>query len=106
MRTLRIYSLKNFYIYHTAVLIIFMILSIASLVLIYLITGSWYLLATLIQSPFPQTPASGNTKSDLFSACFLSGSYVVVDERQAKSRVNEDHNTIFQVLKVMLAHSR
>ena len=43
MRTLRIYSLENFPICHTAMLTIVTMLSITALVLIYLITGSLYL---------------------------------------------------------------
>ena len=41
MRTVRIYSLNNFHIEHTAVFIIFIMLYITFLVLIYLITGSF-----------------------------------------------------------------
>ena len=65
MRTLRIYSLNNFPIYHTAVLIIF-IMYITSLVLIYLITGSLDLLTAFIQFLLPPPSASSNHKSDLF----------------------------------------
>ena len=43
MRTLRIYSLNNFHIQHTTVLIVFIMLYFTSLVLIYLIIGSLYL---------------------------------------------------------------
>ena len=41
-------------------------LYIASLVLIYLITGSLYLLTTFMSFPLPLPPTSGNHKSDLF----------------------------------------
>ena len=66
MRTLRIYSLYNFPMYHTAVLAIVIMLYITSLVLIYLITESLYLLTTFLQFPLPSFPAIGNHKSDLF----------------------------------------
>ena len=46
MRTLRIYSLNNFHVYFIALLTIVIILYITYLVLIYLITGSLYLLTT------------------------------------------------------------
>ena len=47
MRTLRIYSLNNFHLQHPALLITFIILYITPLVLIYLLTGSLYLLIAL-----------------------------------------------------------
>ena len=50
MRTLRIYSLNNFPIYHIAVLAIIIMLYITYLVLIYLITGN-VLLLTFLQFP-------------------------------------------------------
>ena len=50
MRTLRIYSIRNFPICHTAVLTIVITLYIIPLVLIYLITGSVYFLTTFLQS--------------------------------------------------------
>ena len=53
MRTLRIYSVNNFHIQHWAVLIIFIMLCIISLVLIYLIIGSLCLLTAFIQFLFP-----------------------------------------------------
>ena len=49
MRTFRTYSLINIQIYHTAVLTMVMMLYITSLVLIYLITVSWYLLTTSLE---------------------------------------------------------
>ena len=48
----------------------FVILYITSLVLIYLVTGSLYLLTTFILFP-PTPPHSGNHKSDLFSYEFV-----------------------------------
>ena len=63
MRTL---DLLNFHIKHTAVLIIFITLCITSLVLIYLIIGSLYLLIAFVQFPLSPPPGSGNHKSDLF----------------------------------------
>lgn len=56
MRTLRVYSLNNFQLYHTAVLTLLIMLYITSLVFIYLITGSLYLLTTFLQVPPPPTP--------------------------------------------------
>ena len=53
MRTLRIYIFNNFHILHTAVLIIFIMLHIISLILIYLISGSLYLLTAFTQFPLP-----------------------------------------------------
>ena len=44
MRTLRIYSLNNVQIYHTTVFAIVFMLQVISQVLIFLITGSLYLL--------------------------------------------------------------
>ena len=52
MRTLRVYSLNSFQLYHAAVLTLLIMLYITSLVFIYLITGSLYLLITFIQFPF------------------------------------------------------
>ena len=54
MRSLRISSVNNFPVYNTAVLAIVVVLYITSLVLIYLITGSLYLLTTFFQLPLPQ----------------------------------------------------
>ena len=48
MRTFIIYSLNNYTIYHTAVLTIVIMLYITFLVLIYLITGSVYLLSVVV----------------------------------------------------------
>ena len=48
MRTLKIYSLNNFHIQCTAVLIIFIMLYITFLALIYLITGNWYLFTAFV----------------------------------------------------------
>ena len=75
MRTLRIYSLNSCHILHPALFTIFIMLCITALVLIYLITGSLYLLTTFIQFPLPPPPASGNHKPDLFFyefVCFWS----------------------------------
>ena len=73
MRTLRIYLL-NFHTQHTAVLIIFTKLYIPSLVLMYHIIGSLYLLTHL--PPFLSPPTLPcNHKSDLFFyefVCFPS----------------------------------
>ena len=56
---------------HT-MLIIFLVLYIASLVLVYVITGSLYLSAAFIQSHYPSNPSSGNHKPNLFfPLCFL-----------------------------------
>ena len=65
MRTLRIDSL-NFHVKHTAVLTVVSMLCIMSLVLIYLITGSLYILTTFIQFPHYSPPPHHNHKSDLF----------------------------------------
>ena len=51
MRFLRNYSLNDFHIWHTAVLIIFIMLYITFLLLIYLMTGILYLLTAFIQPP-------------------------------------------------------
>ena len=68
MKTLRIYSLNNFDIEHTAMLIIFIMLYIAPLVTvnIYLITESLFLLTTFTQLPLSPPLTSGNHESDLF----------------------------------------
>lgn len=66
MRILCIYSLYNFPTYHIAVLVIVTILHIPSLVLLYLITGSLYVLITFLQFPFPTSLASSNHESDFF----------------------------------------
>lgn len=50
MRTVRIHSLSNFHTYHTAVLTI-VILYHTSPVLIFLVTGTLYILTTFIQFP-------------------------------------------------------
>ena len=74
MRTPRISSLMFLsYVIYKRVLIIFIMLHIASLVLIYLKTGSLCLLTAFIQFPCPLPADSGNQKSDLFlyeSVCF------------------------------------
>ena len=51
-----IYSFNNFLIYHIAVLATVIMLFITSPVLIYLITGSMYLLTTFLQLPPPLLP--------------------------------------------------
>ena len=66
MTTLRIYSLNSFPIYHTAVVPIAIMLYITSLGLMYLITGSLYLLTTFIKFSLSPTPAASNHKSNLF----------------------------------------
>ena len=53
MRTFVIYSLSNFQIYHTTVLIIVIILYITLLPLIYLTTGSLYVLTIFIYFTHP-----------------------------------------------------
>ena len=65
IRTHRITS-PNFSVYHTALLAIVIMLFIASLVLIYLITGGLYLLTTFLQFRVSPPLASGSHKSDLF----------------------------------------
>ena len=71
MRTLRIDSL-NFHIYHIAVLIIFIMLYITSLIFIYLIPRSLYLLTAFIRFHLPPPPAFGSQKSDLsFYVCLF-----------------------------------
>ena len=52
MRTLRIYSLNNLPVYHTTLTIV-ILLYIISLVLLYLIIGSLYLLTSFLLSPLP-----------------------------------------------------
>ena len=49
MITLRIYSLNNLHVGHTEMLIMFIMLYIIPLALLYLITGSLYLLTAFIQ---------------------------------------------------------
>ena len=71
MRTLRSYSLNNFPIYHTVVLLIVITLYITALVLVYLITGSIYLLTTFFQFPLPPRTASSNHKTNLFFCEFV-----------------------------------
>ena len=71
MSTFRIYSL-NFCIYHSAVLIIFIMLYIIPLVLIYLTMGNFYLLITFFHFTLPLLPASGNHESGLFFHGFVS----------------------------------
>lgn len=70
MQAFIIYSLGNFHIYLTTVLTIVLNLHITSAGLIYLITGRWYLLSTLIQFPLPSLSPSDNHKSDLFFSEF------------------------------------
>lgn len=55
MKPLRIYSLNNIPIYHTAVLAIGIMLYITTLVLTYLTTASLYLLTTFLQFPLSLT---------------------------------------------------
>ena len=73
MKTLRIYPFSTFPIYHTAVLII-VILYVISLVLIYHISGSLYLLM-ISNSFFPPPSTAGYHKSNLlfceFGFCFV-----------------------------------
>ena len=80
MRTLRIYSLTNFSIYHTAVLTIVVMLYIPSLVLIYLTTRSVHSLITFLQFLLLTPPASGNHKSDLFFYEFFFNSLYIISE--------------------------
>ena len=56
MKTAKTDFIYNFHMQHIAVLIIFIVLYIISLVLIYLKTGSLYLLITFIQFPLRPTP--------------------------------------------------
>ena len=63
---LRIYSLNNFCIKYTAVLIVLIMLYSTALVLIYLITKVCTSWLPSSSSPSPPAPASGNHKSDLF----------------------------------------
>ena len=49
MITLRIYSLNNLHVGHTEMLIMFIMLYITPLALLYLVTGSLYLLTAFIQ---------------------------------------------------------
>ena len=49
MITLRIYSLNNLHVGHTEMVIMFIVLYIIPLALLYLITGSLYLLTAFIQ---------------------------------------------------------
>lgn len=65
MGTLKIYTLNNFHIYTTYSSIILIMLYILSLVLIYLLTESFYLL-TFIQSLSYPPPTSSNQTFDLF----------------------------------------
>lgn len=53
MRTLKIYLLSSIQIYYAAVLTIVTVLHIVSLVLLYLLTRSLYLLTTSLQFPHP-----------------------------------------------------
>ena len=74
MRTLRIYFLDNFLMYHIAVLAILIMLYITFLVaFIYLTTRSLYILTSFLQFPFPLPLASSNHKSEshLFSYEFF-----------------------------------
>ena len=67
MRTLRIYSLNNFHIEHSAELIILIMLCITSLVLIDLITGSVFLLTTFLYFPLLCLPPLVTTNLISFS---------------------------------------
>ena len=69
MKTWRIGSL-NFHIQCRAVLIIFIVLYITSLVLIYLIIGSLYLLTTFIQPP-TCSPSLATTNLVSFYECLF-----------------------------------
>ena len=68
MKTLRIYSQQLSYV--TAMLIALIILYIASLGLIYHITGSLYLLTTFIQSP-PTPPLETTNLTSFSMSLFL-----------------------------------
>ena len=56
MKTVKTDFIYNFYMQHTAELIIFIMLYLISLMLIYLKTGSLYLLITFLQFPLCPTP--------------------------------------------------
>lgn len=80
MRTLRISSLTNFAMYIVAVLAMVIILYVTSLVPIYLILASLYLLAIFPQPLLLPPIPSGNHKSDLFGVflfCFSNTSLSV-----------------------------
>ena len=69
MITLRIYSLNNLHVGHTEMVIMFIVLYIIPLALLYLITGSLYLLTAFIQFlplPLPHPTTFGNYKPDRF----------------------------------------
>lgn len=70
VRTFRIYSLRNFQVYNTALLAIVTVLYIASPELVTLITGCLCLLTSI--PPFPQPPSPGNHCSTL---CFSEFSF-------------------------------
>ena len=64
------YTLTNFSVYHTPLLIIVIMLHITSPIPVYLITGSLYVLTSLLQFPLPTTFASGNHNLISFSFFF------------------------------------
>ena len=57
--------------YHVALLTMVNMVNITSFMLVYLITGSLYMLTTFLQSPLLLLTSSGNHKSDLFFGCVL-----------------------------------
>ena len=67
------YSLSNFPIYHVEVLTTVIMLYITSLVFIYLITRSLYLLITFLQFPLPQPLPLVTTNLINFSINLLGG---------------------------------
>ena len=71
LRSFRVYSLTNFHMYCRAVLTVAIALYITSLVFLYLVTGSWYLWTTFLQSLLPTPPASSTQIWSLFLCIWL-----------------------------------
>ena len=74
-RTLRIYSLNNFHMWHTVVLIIFMFYSIPP-VLLFLINGSLHLLTAFIQLASPPLVTT-NLISSTYVCLFLKCNWTI-----------------------------
>ena len=98
IRTLRIDSLNEFHIYYTMLAMI--VMYIISLVLIYLITGCLYLLATFLQFLLPQCSASSNHKPDLFSMILVGFSFIFKILHKVKS-----YNICFPFLTYYTMHN-